>query len=379
MNKLPLLIPVLLIATTLGGCTLFRGEPRKEADVLREVVQLTREARFDDATEGVISPDMKWLAFRATPAGEQAPQLFIAPLRYENEIIAGLGNPVRISPEGSRNATPAFSPDGRSLVFVSTAGAADDPLRRSTPITLGYEAVAEMFRVDDWQRNVAAGDVRMGVDLARNPLTRNAGFDGEPAWSPDGRYIAFASDRNAPRSAMDRSSLVEIFVMNADGTNAVRITDAQGYDGAPAWGSNGRTLVFHSDRQTTGRFDIYAVDLAVDEAGNVNGPIGMARRLTQTPSTGTGGARQPVVHPAGDVVVYTRTTSRRGEGVSGAISELRQMRLDGTRDFPLTFNAAADESPRFSADGEHLVFSSRRSADGSRQLFVARYVRPRRS
>ena len=60
-------------------------------------------------------------------------------------------------------------------------------------------------------------------------------------------------------------------------------------------------------------------------------------------------------------------------------AELRQARIDGRHDLRLTFHPAADESPRFTADGTHVLFSSRRTPDGSRQVFIARYHRPRRT
>lgn len=366
------------LAVGCGGCTLARGEPRKEADTLRDLRQLTSEARFEDATGGRFSPDMKWLAFRATPAGEHAPQLYLAPVLYEGEageVVAGLGNPVRITPPNSRNASPTFSPDNHSLAFVSTSGSDSDPLRRGPSERLGFEAIAEIFRVDGWQRHVAAGDVRKGVNLARHPITRNRGFDGEPAWSPDGRWLAFASDRAAPDSAIDTRSLVDLYVMPADGKGeAIRVTDTQGYDGAPAWLPGGRSLIFESDRRATGRFDLYRVDLEFDAQGNVTGakpPV----RLTEVVVGSDDSARQPAVHPSGDVVVYV---ARRGDDQRQGNSDLRQMRPDGQRDFDLTFDAAADEAPSFSPDGRFLVFTSRRTSDGSRQLFVGRYIRPRR-
>ena len=375
-------LPSLLIAATLlasGGCAgkpdLLRGKPRVEADVLRDVRQLTTGARFEDATDPEFSPDMKWLAFRATPVGEFAPQLYLAPVLYEGDDVAGLGNPVRITPLDSRNASPTFSPDGRSLAFVSTAGTGD-PLRNKRPIGVGYESAAEVFRVDGWQRHVAAGDVRQGVDLAQHPITQNNRFDGEIAWSPTGGWIALTSDRDAPASAIDTSSLVDLYLLPADGRgDAIRLTDRPGTDGAGAWLPGGRAIVFESDTEAAGRYDLYRVDLTFNEQGQPNG--GSApRRLTEVNAAGNDSARQPTVHPEGDLIVYV---ARRGDDAKRGNSDLRQVRTDGRRDFPLTFGEAADDAPSFSPDGRFLVFSSRRAADGSRQLYVARYVRPRRS
>ncbi len=381
---------VLLLALAAAGCrsvgTIARGEPRKESDALRDVRQLTREATFDDATEGAFSPDMKYVAFRATPAGTVAPQIYLAPVRYDEAgQIIGLGNPVRVTPDGSRNAAPAFSDDGRSLAFASTAGASDDPLRRDRdPLRYGYDAIAEIFRVDEWQRNVAAGDVRRGVNLAVNPLTRNSGYDGEPAFRPGtsggGTVIAFASDRDAPPRALDTRGLIDLYADAGDGSPPSRLTRAQGTDSAPAWLPDGSGLIFQSDRRFTGRFDLYRLPIDRGAGGRLTASASPVR-LTTVSASGDGDgpieATQPAVHPDGDVIVYTAIIGE--EAARQGNSDLWQMRPDGGRAFQLSFDPAADESPSFSRDGDYLLFSSRRTPDGSRQLFVARYVKPRRS
>src|SRR5690606_31013742 len=120
--------------------------------------------------EAVFSPDMQWIAFRGTPHGEATPQLYLARVTFEGEgasrLITGIGQPIRVSPRGSRNASPVFSPDGNSLVFTSTADAVEDPLRDEAAASLNYDALADLFRVDGWARNIAAADPRRGVNFA---------------------------------------------------------------------------------------------------------------------------------------------------------------------------------------------------------------------
>lgn len=73
--------------------------------------------------------------------------------------------------------------------------------------------------------------------------------DGSPAWSPDGRRIAFYSQRDGN---------AEIYVMNADGSGATRLTNTSADEGYPAWSPDGRRISFDSDRD--GNFEIYAMD-----------------------------------------------------------------------------------------------------------------------
>ena len=86
------------------------------------------------------------------------------------------------------------------------------------------------------------------VKCAATRLTDSAGDDLLPAWSPDGRMIAFVSLRDGNP---------EIYVMLADGTQQIRLTYAPGGDWRPAWLPDSRHLVFTSDRG--GSNDIFLV------------------------------------------------------------------------------------------------------------------------
>lgn len=101
----------------------------------------------------------------------------------------------------------------------------------------------------------AAGTIVLGF-LAFNwvaPLTRHPPGgpwkDGSPSWSPDGRRIAFYSERDGN---------AEIYVMNADGSDVRRLTTSAADEGYPGWSPDGTNISFDSDRD--GNFEIYAMD-----------------------------------------------------------------------------------------------------------------------
>lgn len=78
-------------------------------------------------------------------------------------------------------------------------------------------------------------------------------FDEEPQWSPDGRRIAFASTRG-------QKDNIDIFVIDADGSNLVRLTDHPAPEQGTAWAADGGSVFFTSTRD--GRAEIYRVWLA---------------------------------------------------------------------------------------------------------------------
>lgn len=82
-------------------------------------------------------------------------------------------------------------------------------------------------------------------------LTANESLDAYPAWSPDGRRLAFTSTRDGN---------AEIYVMNADGSGQTRLTVNDGLDAGAAWSPDGRRLAFTSDRD--GNDEIYVMPVA---------------------------------------------------------------------------------------------------------------------
>jgi TolB protein len=75
-------------------------------------------------------------------------------------------------------------------------------------------------------------------------------MDEDPSWSPDGTRIAFASTRAG-------SGNIDIHVMQADGTNILRVTDHPSPDQDPTWAADGQSLFFTSERN--GRGEIFRV------------------------------------------------------------------------------------------------------------------------
>ncbi len=166
-------------------------------------------------------------------------------------------------------------------------------------------------------------------------LTDNASIDKDVAWSPDGRRLAFMSDRDGNR---------EIYVMSADGSDVVRLTNDAASDFQPAWSPDGRLLAFASDRD--GDEEIYVMS-----ADGTN--------MTQlTHNTHRDGA--PVWSPNGAGLAFHST--RDGDG------EVYVMNADGTGVVQLTSNTHLDVHPDWAPDGSRLAFVSDR--DGDAEIYV---------
>ena len=152
---------------------------------------------------------------------------------------------------------PTWSPDGRKIAF------------ESLQVAEGVRNHSDIFVMD------AGGANR--TNLTQNPRAYNR----TPSWSPDGSKIAFAAVRNVDRVDLWNSDL-DIFVMNADGTNPVRLTEDARFNMFPSWSPDGERIAFmratHDDITDS---DIYVMN--ADGTGLVN--------LTQTPGVGE-------VHPS---------------------------------------------------------------------------------
>jgi Tol biopolymer transport system component len=352
--------PALPATSPAAAATKPSTEPARREDSLADVVQLT--SGFERAGEAYFSPDAAWIIFQATPRGEQHYQMYVARLRRQGERITGIDPPVRISPAGSRNTCGFFSPDGRSILFASTAGKEDpgEPAagyqRQGGNYRWDFPNGMEIYRADDWQAAVE-GAGGGAVDLAKKAITRNDAYDAEGAYSPDGNWIVFGSRRDGDS---------ELYAMRSDGSQPVRLTNAPGYDGGPFFSPHGQRVVYRSDRKGNDLLQIFTADLTFDGDGNVTGTTG-ERQLTDDANVNWG----PYWHPDGGHIVYA--TSAHGHHNY----ELYWMNADGSGKTRITYAPGFDGLPVFSADGRYLMWSGKRTKDNTTQVFLARFTPPR--
>jgi TolB protein len=144
--------------------------------------------------------------------GEASYELYVmnADGSGKRRLARSLGN-------GGLRAVPAWSPDGRKLVFAIQA-------RGSARLCDRADACNDEIFVINAD----------GSGLRR--LTRNAVPDGHAAWSPDGRKIAYLSWRHGTGA--------DVFVMNADGSDQRSLTRKPGNEVDPAWSPDSRAIVF---------------------------------------------------------------------------------------------------------------------------------------
>src|SRR5919109_480319 len=175
-----------------------------------------------------------------------------------------------------------------------------------------------------------------GTGIVR--LTNSPGYDGEPAGSPDGHKVAFASFRTG-------TYCCGVYVMSAiDGSGVVRLNDGR----APAWSPDGSKIAF--TRYNSTGDDIYVMN-AADGSGVV--------RLTTT----AGNDNQPVWSPDGSKIAFS-------SGRDGFHNIYTMNAADGSGVVRLTMDSAWTGDPAWSPDGSKIAFSSNVAPPWNSQIYV---------
>jgi TolB protein len=247
----------------------------------------------------VWSPDASKIVFSRTVFPSQEYDLFV--VNADGSNLTRLTHTADAATGAAGNYGAAWSPDGSKLAFNSTRSG----------------------NSDIWVMNA---DGSAPVNLTPN----TPGGDIEPAWSPDGARLAFTSTRAFTNPSGDITRAFEVYTMNPDGSNVVRVTNNQIADGDAAWSPLG-------DRLAVARRDINSqTGVQNSEIYTMNPDGSGAVNITNHPSADF----NPAWSPDGARLVFA--TFRNA--VQGGNIELYLMDADGS--FPTRITNTADRDER---------------------------------
>lgn len=242
---------------------------------------------------GAFSTRVAYVSAQGTPP-KQHYKLIVADWDGENfKDVATSDEPIM---------SPAWSPDGQSLAYVS------------------FESKASA---------IYAQTLRTGE---RSRVSARAGINGAPAWSPDGSTLALTLSR--------KDGDVDIYTLRLATQELKRMTFDAGIDTEPTWSADGRKLYFNSDR--AGSPQIYQIDVASPE------------RATRVTFEGSYNAR-PRMSPDGKQLAVV-TNDRGSFRIATVDLQSRAMRV--------LSNGRQDESPSFAPNGALIIYATQERGRG---------------
>lgn len=268
-----------------------------------------------------------------------------------------------VSPDRGANTCSFFFPDGR-ILYSSTSGLPGDcPPKPQTP--KGARYVWPLFPYEIYTAEADGSNPKK--------ITDNPKYDAEPVVSSDGKQIVFGSQRDGD---------FDIYIMKSDGADVRRLTDRVGYDGGPWFSHDGKKIVWRAwypetddekarwkDAMENDYIVAVPLDLWVMDSDGSN-----KRLLLRNGATNWA----PSWHPDGRRIVFSSNMDDWREDLRtyGHNFELYIINLDGSGLERLTFNKTFDSFPMFSPDGRKISFGSNRSPEKPRatDIFIADWI-----
>ena len=299
--------------------------------------------------EAYFSADDDRLMFQATPRGAQCDQQYT--MRTD-------GSDLRLVSTGTGRTTCGYYfPAGDGIVYSSTH-LGNEACPPDPDFSQGY--VWALY--DDYDVFTANAD---GSEITR--ITEEPGYDAEATVSRDGEWIVFTSVRDGD---------LDIYKMRRDGSDVRRLTDEIGYDGGPFFSYDGSMIVYRASHPTgadeiadyqrlleQGLIRPSQLDIWVMDADGSN-----KRQITDNGAANFG----PFFHPDGERIIFS---SNLGDP-DGREFDLWMVNVDGSGLEQITFTGDFDGFPMFNSDGSQLVFASNRGNEEPREtnVFIADWV-----
>lgn len=313
---------------------------------LRNIKQLTFGG---ENAEAYFSADGRKLIFQSTRDGRECDQIFTMNVD---------GSDVKMISNGAGRTTCAyFFPNPGRVLYSSThlGGTACPP------------------RPDFSQGYVWAVYPSYDIFVARpngsqvQQLTKTPGYDAEATISANGKKIVFTSMRHGD---------LDIYTMDANGRNVRRLTTELGYDGGAFFSPDGSQIVYRAHHPQTEKEKSDYQSLLKDnlirpstlELWVMNADGSNKRQITRNGKANFA----PYFFPDGKRIIFSSNLN----DPKGRDFDLYKIHIDGTGLERITFNDTFDGFPMFSPNGKQIVFASNRNAKarGETNVFIADWV-----
>ena len=324
-----------------------------ESDFLTNTRQLTFDGKR--AGEGYFSNDGSLLVFQSERK-ESNPffQIFLMDLET--------GDVEAISPGVGKTTCAWINPDNNRVLFSSTQDDPNAEAEQKEELELRASGKERRYSWDyDEYYDIYAYD---RTTAKYTNLTNTKGYDAEACYSPDGKWIVFASNRQAydgsldeegkKKFAVDPAWAIDLYLMKADGSEVTRLTETPGYDGGPFFSPDGKSICYRHFAENGATAEIMTMELDNKKTT----PLTHLNAMSWA----------PFYHPSGKYLIFTTNL----HGFNNF--ELYLVDTQGKKaPIRVTETEGFDGLPVFSPNGDQLVWTSNRTTGQKSQLFMANW------
>ncbi|PCH61968.1 MAG: biopolymer transporter Tol [SAR86 cluster bacterium] len=305
--------------------------------------------------EGYFAPDGQSMIYQSEEVGDN-PFYQI----YVLDLLTGISN--KVSNGIGLTSCAWIHPSQAKLIFASTH---QDPRAREKMVEEIAIRESGITRPYGWDYDEAYDIFQANSDGSNLiNLTQSPGYDAEGSYSADGSKILFASNREAYERSLsqaeqalfddDKSYFMDLYIMNADGSDVRQITHSPGYDGGPFFSPDNTKVVWRRFNPDGNSAEIWTMDIDGSHQ----------RQLTADAVVSWG----PYFHPSGEYIIYSSNI------LGNSNFELFMIDPQGISEpVRVTSTEGTDILPVFSPDGLSISWSSTRTDDGTSQIFISEW------